>query len=62
MFGGDKADEAEKFRQGQSWASFCPRLQGAKERLEKGYYLMFVERPVCSRSYGVSWRGRLWPD
>lgn len=63
VFGGDKGgDEVRKLRQGHSWAYLGARPQGPKERLEKGYCLIFVKRPTCSRSCGVSWRGRLCPD
>lgn len=35
VLGGDEAGhEVKKLRQGHSWACFCPRLQGPKERLE----------------------------
>lgn len=37
------------------------QASGTKERIEKDI-VMLVERAACSRSCGVSWRGRLWPD
>ena len=41
-------------RQGQSRASFCPRLLGPKERLVEGFCSLVVERPACSRNCEVS--------
>ena len=49
--------QKKKAQAGPELSCLPPRLQGAKERLEKGCSLVYVERPACSRSCGVSCRG-----
>lgn len=51
VLGGDKAgDEVKKLRQGHSWACFCPRLQGPKERVG-------VLSRICGKTYVLQ---KLW--
>lgn len=49
-----RQEMSKVLRQGQSKASFCPRLLGPKERLVEGFCFLFVERPACSRNCEVS--------